>query len=285
MLDTRRVAAWLQDKGLLHLLPWRFLRWYVHPLLLPRRRRPSDTKAYWESWYRSTADVDFQDALSISPRTSSLTSRFHYNGVENSIIRFFQRHPAAAAPRVLDVGSGTGHWVDFYLHAFGAVSVTAAEFSDECVGRLRERFAGDPRVTVHSHDITDPLPADAGPFDMVNAIGVMFHIVEDDRWEEALKNIHDVLSPGGYAVMGGLFGLITSDVQIHGTDSFGAFDDQYERREVSLVNKRLRSRFRWKRAARRAGLTVEALVRTRGDARIVTPENHVLVLRKPLSGA
>ena len=281
-MKTRAIGLWLYRKGLLHLLPWRFLRGYVHPLLLQRKRTAFDGKSYFESWYRSMPDEALSDASTISPTTNPRVARFHYNCVESSILRFFQRREPPAAPRVLDIGSGAGHWIDFFLDVFDAPHVTGLELADNCASLLEERYRDDGRVTILRHDVTRPLPSECGTFQIVNGIGVMFHIVEDAAWERALANLSRVLDPGGYAVFGGAFGLRTNDVQVHGTDTFDRFDDQFARRPVALVNKRVRSRFYWRRAARRSGLRVETVVKTFRDARIVTPENNVIVLRKPL---
>ena len=46
-----------------------------------------------------------------------------------------------------------------------------------------------------------------GPVDYITAIGVMFHIVDDERWKRAVQNLAAVLKPDGVMFIGGDFDL------------------------------------------------------------------------------
>lgn len=48
-------------------------------------------------------------------------------------------------------------------------------------------------------------------FDVVNAIGVIFHIVDDAKWENAIKNLFSLLKPEGILIVGGDFGNETKE--------------------------------------------------------------------------
>ena len=102
--------------------------------------------------------------------------------------------PDLASRDVLDVGSGTGFYIDLWQR-LGVRSVTGLDLTDAAVGRLRASF---PDVPFRRGDISD----DAGglppaSFDVVSAMDVLFHIVDDSRFAAALKNVHDLLRPGG----------------------------------------------------------------------------------------
>ena len=258
-----------------------FLKHYVLPLRRGRAHAPYEARAFFESWHRSLP-AEVSDAETISPGSRSLDARFHYNQVENGIMEGLERldPEPSGPPAVLDVGSGSGHWVDFYLEVVGASSVTAVELSNVAAESLRGKYAGQP-VTVVAADIADPDVGLGGPYEIVNAIGVMFHIVEDERWEAALATLARHLRPGGILVVSGQFGLATRDVQFHGTDRFERWEDRNRGDGAVLVNKRIRSLRRWRAAARRAGLRVERVSRTRGSRTFRTPENNLLFLRRP----
>ena len=220
-------------------------------------------------------------------------SRFHYNATENSIIRCLTKHaPIGNQPpavwrfsqtrrawRVLDVGSGTGHWVDFYLDVYLAREVTALEFVPQMADFLRAKYAGRPEVTVLQADVaSDPLPA--ARFDIVNAIGVMFHIVDDGLWKQAVARLLAVLKPGGLMLIGGDFGTETRNVQFHKTDRFDTWGEHdAAQAPVRLVNKRVRSLSDWTRLADELGAEVAEVIRSDAAPDIRTPENDLLVLR------
>jgi len=254
--------------------------------------RTSETRAFFESYYRATAKGFIRDSMTIGT-VSEPESRFHYNACENAIIRCLTRLTPVAgqAPsvwrfaqerrawRVLDVGSGTGHWVDFYLDVYLAKAVTAVEFVPQMTGYLRGKYAGRDAVTVLEADIVnDPLPARS--FDIVNAIGVVFHIVDDGHWRRAVETLLGAAKPGGIVLIGGDFGAETRDVQFHRVDRFESWKEHDSSgAPAERVNKRVRSLADWEKLAASLGASIAELVRSDADPAIRTPENDLLVLR------
>ncbi len=225
-------------------------------------------------------------------------SLFHYNVTENSILRaVLRRQPPARGAmieatrmltarqgrRQLDIGSGTGHWVDFMRRAFVVQHATAVEIAEPMAAFLREKYADQP-VRVETVNVAEDgldLAALGGPFHYITAIGVMFHITDDARWETAVHNLAAALAPGGLLIVGGEFGTETRNVQFHKSDAFGSwreFDKAEGEQGVVRVNKRVRSLARWVEVATAAGLKVADLVRSDRDELILTPENDVLLL-------
>ncbi|MEY9213165.1 class I SAM-dependent methyltransferase [Thermobifida halotolerans] len=100
--------------------------------------------------------------------------------------------------RVLDVGSGTG----FYVQAWrdlGVASVTGCDLTEAAVARLRRRFPG---LRFERLDIADPGDTLAGAdFDAVSCMDVLFHITDDDRYTAALESVARLVRPGGYFVL------------------------------------------------------------------------------------
>jgi SAM-dependent methyltransferase len=258
----------------------KFVKHYVNPKRIRGRQVPYDAKRFFESWHRASP-ASLSDADTIAAERGSLASRFHYNAVENSIIECLAGRALPRPLRVLDVGSGAGHWVDFYFEVFGADEAVGIEISEPAVQALEERYADVPAVTIVEADVGDAGFDLDGEFEIVNAIGVMFHIVDDDRWERAVAALGRRLGPGGALVVGGQFGHVTQNVQFHRTDSFSSWEDfRSAAGETALVNKRIRSLRRWRRCAARAGLQIACVRRTRQSGSLHTPENNVLVLEK-----
>lgn len=232
---------------------------------LRRDGRPYDARTWWDDEFFTCG---LSDRQTIAPGKSVLTAAYHYASVELLILRHLRNHDVElSGARCCDLGSGSGHWIDFYL-ALGATHCTGIDISEKSAAHLRQKHAGDDRVAIHHGRLLDTLPGCGGPFDLVNAIGVMFHLVDDGEWEQAILEIGRNIRPGGLFVAGGHFGWLDGvNVQ---------FDGQHR------VNKRLRSARRWRRMLAAAGFTGIRLHRNRAYLfiRDSLPENNVLVARK-----
>jgi SAM-dependent methyltransferase len=100
-----------------------------------------------------------------------------------------------AAPRVLDVGCGSGRIGEFVLEA-GASHYVGVDFSapmiDMSRARLR-RFESRTELIVHDF-LTAPL---TGPFDVVLAVGLFDYIPEPHQFS---RRMFDLTAPGGCVV-------------------------------------------------------------------------------------
>lgn len=254
---------------------------------------------FFNSFYAVDSRGDFDDRSTIGHMVTRACSRFHYNAVENGIIRAIAHReppPYGAAVRVwefaqqrknlklLDVGSGTGHWIDFFIDAQYVDEAVGVEVAPNITGFLREKYADDERVTIMESDISSAGfcgQHSAGSFDYISAIGVLFHITEDAKWLAGLNNLRSLLAPDGLIIVGGDFGAATKNVQFHRVDEFDDWQAQKKGGESErvYVNKRVRSLGDWHQAANTAGLKIVDLVRVESDWAIHTPENDLLVLQ------
>jgi SAM-dependent methyltransferase len=98
---------------------------------------------------------------------------------------------------VLDIGSGTGFYLDRWRE-LGVRRVTASDFSEAAVARLRESYADRSALKV---DIGGE-PAELPPvqYDAVSIVDVLFHIVDDGRYRRAFDNLGRLVRPGGLLV-------------------------------------------------------------------------------------
>ena len=102
-------------------------------------------------------------------------------------------HAAALDPRgrsVLDVGCGTGFFTAWYLER--GARVTGLDIAPTSIERLRLRY---PEARFLLADVSE---VDIeGRFDLVNAFDVLYHIVDDARWEAAVRRLGAAVRPGG----------------------------------------------------------------------------------------
>jgi SAM-dependent methyltransferase len=119
-----------------------------------------------------------------------------YRIARRNVRAFLRAHglPGLTDLAVLDIGSGTGFWIDEW-QAMGATLVDGVELVPDAVERLRERF---PRSTFIVGDIADDgvLPDDER-FDFVAVMNVLLHIVDDERFTAAASHIAATIRPGG----------------------------------------------------------------------------------------
>src|SRR6266852_1651586 len=89
--------------------------------------------------------------------------------------------------RVLDVGSGTGFYLDRWQES-GVRQLRGSDFSEVAVGRLRQKY---PRIEFTQLDIGDRLSQSLrNSQDVVSAFDMLLHIVDDTRYRQAIHNIH-----------------------------------------------------------------------------------------------
>src|SRR5262249_2408377 len=125
--------------------------------------------------------------------------------------------------RSLDIGSGTGHWIDFFRDVLLVSQLVGVEITAKKSDFLRAKYAPQANGRILRADVVeDSFTREliGGPVDYVSAIGVMFHITDDDRWHAAVKNLAGVLKPDGLMFIGGDFGAETRNVQFHRRDEF-----------------------------------------------------------------
>jgi SAM-dependent methyltransferase len=151
-----------------------------------------DPKAYWES--RLASRFDFRGVGDIGLPESY--NRFLYR-VRGHAFALIVRSLGLEAGRfdALDVGSGTGFYIEQWLHRHPR-SLTGSDLTDAAVRRLEARFSQAAFVQC---DIGAPLaPSLAGrQFDVVSAMDMLFHIVDDERYAKAFANFADLVRPGG----------------------------------------------------------------------------------------
>ena len=130
---------------------------------------------------------------------------------------------------------------------------------------LKKKYAGAANIEIYNMLANEFLDSSNSCYDVVNAIGVMFHIVDDYEWEQTISSISERIKDGGMLVVGGFFGSI-NNVNVQ-TDA-----------ELK-VNKRLRSKSRWIQVLKAAGFSNIVVMRNNSFKYIsdTLPENNILV--------
>jgi len=151
-----------------------------------------DPKAYWEK--RLTLAYGFQGVgyLSLGLSYNRWLYRLRKHVFRRTARQIIASHPSG---KILDIGSGTGFYIDQWKE-LGMKRITGSDFTETAVSHLKARHPGSEFYVL---DIGgDQTIWQGGSFDMISAMDVLFHIVDDARYERAIKNIHALLKPGGW---------------------------------------------------------------------------------------
>lgn len=93
--------------------------------------------------------------------------------------------------------AGTGFYIDRWRE-LGITDVTGSDLTGFAVERLREPY---PEHRIHKIDVTSASPLDLGSFDAVSAMDMLFHIVDEEGYARAVRNLAGLLPPGGLLVL------------------------------------------------------------------------------------
>jgi 2-polyprenyl-3-methyl-5-hydroxy-6-metoxy-1,4-benzoquinol methylase len=98
---------------------------------------------------------------------------------------------------VLDVGCGTGFYVDLWKQ-LGCRKLAGIDITNTAIEKMRIRY---PEYQFFKGNIGDNLDNSpellAGKYQLVSAFDVLFHIVDDEQYKMAFKNIYDMMEKGG----------------------------------------------------------------------------------------
>ncbi|MDL0118519.1 class I SAM-dependent methyltransferase [Halobacterium salinarum] len=96
---------------------------------------------------------------------------------------------------VLDAGCGNGVYSKYY--ADRGADVIGIDFSEAAIKSIRERgITGDFSV-----GSIDSLPQGSNTFDIVHCFSVLYHLVDDGNWADAISELARVLRPGGVLLL------------------------------------------------------------------------------------
>ncbi len=106
--------------------------------------------------------------------------------------------------QVMDIGSGTGFYIERWKELV-VKSIHGTDITNVVVKNLSKQF---PDSSFSQLDIGEKIENPTPTHDIISAFDVLFHIVDDTRFEQAISNIHGLLNEGGHFVI--------SDNFVHG---------------------------------------------------------------------
>jgi SAM-dependent methyltransferase len=159
----------------------------------PGQDPPFDNRQYWEARLREHYSLAGVGYLRLGRRFNEWMYR-----IRGEVFDRVAAHlaPAWQGKPVLDIGAGTGFYVDRWLRL--GTSVTGLDLTDKAVAELTVRFPAARFVRADIGGPMDGVPLQPASFDAVSAFDVLFHLVDDDQYARAFGNVARLLRPGGW---------------------------------------------------------------------------------------
>jgi len=104
--------------------------------------------------------------------------------------------------KVLDVGSGMGYFVDYFINQ-GAKSITGVDITEKSTRFLTIKY---PQHRFFTIDIGGNEFTVGSGFDIITAFDVLYHITDEERFNNAIRNMKQVTRKGGYIIFTDMFG-------------------------------------------------------------------------------
>jgi len=153
-----------------------------------------EPSAYWEGLLKD----DFDESGVGYPQLARSVNRAMYRSMERSVTDGLETVVApSASPQILDIGSGTGLWIEFWRR-WGATNLTGVDLTAASVQRLQSRWPEHDFLQVDVGDANAALP-DGN--DIVSVMSVLLHIVDEDRFSRSFVNVAAALRLGGVLVL------------------------------------------------------------------------------------
>jgi SAM-dependent methyltransferase len=184
-----------------------------------------DAERYWQD--RLSADDTLQGV-----GFSTLGQRYNRWIFRVRRAVFMERVPQLgidfATVHVLEVGPGTGFYIDLWRQ-LGVRTITGVDLAPVVAERLSARY---PQHTFFAADIgAAGAPLETGAYDVVTAFDVLYHIVDEEIFEQALANVARALRPGGTFML--------TDHFLHSEQSNSRSADHYFNRTLARYEEAL----------------------------------------------
>jgi 2-polyprenyl-3-methyl-5-hydroxy-6-metoxy-1,4-benzoquinol methylase len=154
---------------------------------------PFDAESYWSNRLERTFALEGVGWAGLGEPFN----RWMYAVRRRVFRRVVRGRVDVARARVLDVGSGTGFYLALWQQ-LGAREITGADLTAFAVGELHARF---PHFRVEKLDISATPLGLEGEYDAISVMDVLFHIIDDERYAQALQNLSALLAPEGVLVL------------------------------------------------------------------------------------
>jgi SAM-dependent methyltransferase len=155
-------------------------------------------KAYWETRLKSGPALNTVGYLGLGLAYNRWLYRIRKQVLERALRRF---PIVSEITSLLEVGPGSGFYLPIWS-SHGVRDLTAADITQAVVTYLGPLW---PHFQFLQADIGAAAPPFNRQFDVVTAFDVLFHIVSEQSWRNAVNNLCSMVKPGGWLLISDFF--------------------------------------------------------------------------------
>lgn len=152
-----------------------------------------DAQAYWEQRLSFKPGLHSVGHLAYG----SVFNKALYSLRKQLVVQTFVKYLSANSVdtmAVLDIGCGTGFYISIWKQ-LGYRSIAGLDFTQSAVDICTQSF---PEYLMYKADISSIEDTSSlGMYDCISVFDVLFHIVDNDKYDQAIQNIAQHLHPGG----------------------------------------------------------------------------------------
>ena len=157
-----------------------------------------NTREYWEKRLRTSLDLQGTGHHRFDLEYNKWLYRAQSDCMDELVNRY---EITISGKRIIDIGSGTGFYLEYYQN-YQPASLTGMDITQCSVEYLKEKI---PQGTFIQQDISDQFIPPKERFDIVSAMGVLYHIVDENKFIQAVTNLSRMLVPEGYLLISDTF--------------------------------------------------------------------------------
>lgn len=168
------------------------------------KNKPYNAKKYWESILESDFKCFSVGFVCFGKKYND----YLYKMKERSLKRVISRYKIKNLneKNILDIGCGTGFYVNIW-DKLNVKHLTGIDITSISAKRLTIQYPDYffYEADIGSQNLFDEVPLVKNNFDIITAFDVLFHIIDDDKFEQAIKNLHCLCANGGMVLITDLF--------------------------------------------------------------------------------
>ena len=107
----------------------------------------------------------------------------------------------STATSIFEVGLGSGFYLNFW-QKLGVTQLTGVDIARTVVETVSPNY---PNYQILLQDIGLPMPQTTPTYKLVHASDVLFHITNDEHYQQAIANVAQLLQPKGYFIFSEVF--------------------------------------------------------------------------------
>jgi SAM-dependent methyltransferase len=158
-------------------------------------------KAYWEQRLSKNLDIATVGSLGLGCVYNYWLYKARFRAMERALAKL-SLNLNDSDKSLLEIGVGSGAWIPFWQRK-GVSQITGLDITSASIRTLRERY---PNFRFIQGDICSTLPfVQEGSFDLVTAFDVLFHVVEDVGFSNAVSNIARMVNRDGWVMISDSF--------------------------------------------------------------------------------